>query len=461
MESVSQNVGSDTREKQEGWQPPSISKSQMRLTLGGMMMAMFLSSLDQTIVATALPQIGGDLGGFERFTWVATAYIVASTTIVPLAGSIADLYGRKWLYIVGITVFLIGSILAGLTPTMTGLIGARAVQGLGGGVMMALAFVIIGDLFPPAERGKYMGIVASVFGISSVIGPTLGGFITDSLSWRWVFFINLPLGAIILIAFFIAFPDIRPKGERRIDFPGAILLILGIVPLLLGLTWGGANNNWGSARVIVAFVISVVALITFVIVELRSKDPILPLKVFGSRVVAIPLIAVFLTGFAMFGAFVFIPLLFQGALGASATSSGAFLTPMMLGMVFGAAISGQILSRTGGHYRWQGLIGLIIMGVGFGMLSRVSLDTQFVEAVVAAVVMGFGLGSTFPLYTIAIQNAVPYQYLGISTSATQFFRSIGGSIGLAVLGAVMLTRFDKAVLGNLPPEASRILSSGH
>ena len=458
--SIPQKDVVDSGQAEEGWQPPPISTSQMRLTLGGMMLAMFLASLDQTIVATALPQIVGDLGGFDRFTWVATAYIVASTTVVPLAGTIADVYGRRWLYIIGISVFLVGSVLAGLTPTMSGLIGARAVQGVGGGIMMALSFVIIGDLFPPAERGKYQGLVASVFGISSVIGPTLGGFITDNLSWRWVFFINIPLGVIILIAFFIAFPNIRPTTKRRIDFLGAGLLILGIVPLLMALTWGGANNDWRSVQVIGAFAISAVALVSFVLVEMRTKDPLLPLKVFGNRLVLIPMIAVFLTGFAMFGAFIFIPLLFQGALGASATSSGAFLTPMMLGMVFGAALSGQILSRTGGHYRWQGLVGLAIMGVGFGMLSTVSVNIQFGEAVLWAVVMGVGLGVTFPLFTIAIQNAVPYQYLGITTSATQFFRSIGGSIGLAVLGAVMLTRFSRAVDASLPPEAARILSAG-
>jgi EmrB/QacA subfamily drug resistance transporter len=427
------------------------------LTLGGVMLAMFLASLDQTIVATALPRIVADLGGFDRFTWITTAYIVASTSIVPLAGSIADVYGRKWLYVAGITVFLGGSVLSALSGTMDQLILARAVQGLGGGTMMALSFVTIGDLFPPSERGKYQGIIAGMFGISSVLGPTIGGFVTDTLSWHWIFYINLPLGVPVALLFVRFFPHAKPSHKRRIDWIGAALMVLGIVPGLLAISIGGNGNHWTEARVIAMSAVSGVALAGFIWWGLNAKDPILPFVIFKNRIVSVSMIVIFLTGFAMFGAITFIPLMFQGVLGDSATASGSFLTPMMLGIVFGAASSGQVLSRTGGRYRIQGVIGLAIMSTGIGILSTISADTGRATALTGAIIMGFGLGTTFPLFTIAVQNAVDYKFLGVATSSTQFFRSIGGSVGLAIFGAVLTNRFTHNVESNVSPEIKDVL----
>lgn len=438
--------------QQGEWEAPQLSKRAIRLTMGGVMMAIFLASLDQTIVSTALPRIVADLGGFDRFTWITTAYIVASTSIVPLAGSIADVYGRKWLYVAGVSVFLIGSVLSGLAQSMDQLIAARAVQGLGGGTMMALSFVTVGDLFPPSERGKYQGIIAGMFGVSSVLGPTIGGFVTDNLSWHWIFYINLPLGIPVLFLFIRLFPDVKPARSRRIDWFGALLMVLSIVPALLTISVGGNESNWTEWRVITGFTVSAVSLPIFIWWGLTKPDPILPFAIFKNRIVAVSLVAIFFTGFAMFGAITFIPLLFQGVLGDSATASGSFLTPMMLGIVFGAAISGQVLSRTGGHYRVQGIIGLAIMSTGLGVLSTIDADTGRATALVGAIMMGFGLGTTFPLYTIAVQNAVDYRFLGVATSTTQFFRSIGGSIGLAIFGALLANRFTRHVEAQLPAD---------
>jgi len=442
------------------WIETGMTRRQVRLTLAGVMLAMFLASLDQTIVATALPRIVAGLGGFDRFTWVTTAYILASTTVVPLAGSASDVYGRKWLFVGALAVFLFGSVLSGIAPSMDALIAFRAIQGIGGGMIMALSFVTIGDIFPPSERGKYQGLIAAMFGVSSILGPTLGGVLTDSLSWHWIFFVNLPLGIPVVLAFIRFFPNATVEKKRRIDWAGAFLLVAAVLPAMLALTWGASSTDWTEPRVVGGFALSGVALVAFLFVESRIDDPLLPLHLFRGRVVGISMVAIFLTGFGMFGAIIFVPLLFQGVLGASATASGSFLTPMMLGVVAGAALSGQALSRTGGHYRIQGAAGIATMLVGVGMLAASSADTTRAWALAAAVVTGFGLGITFPVFTIAVQNGVPQRYLGVATSSTQFFRSIGGAIGLAVLGAFMVSRFKSGLAANLPPEALSKITQG-
>ena len=333
---------------------PQLSRRHVVLTMAGVMLAIFLASLDQTIVGTATPRIIADLGGFDRFTWITMAYLVAATTSVPIAGRLSDLYGRKAFFIGGIVVFLVGSVLACLSQTMNQLIAFRAVQGLGGGVMMANSFAAVGDLFPPAERGKYQGLVAAVFGLSSVVGPTMGGFITDTISWHWIFYVNIPIGIPALALFVKFFPQTRPSGRRpRIDYLGMMTLVMAVVPLLLGLSWAGVQYDWDSPQVISVLAVGAVMTIIFIVVELRTTEPIMPLDMYRNRVVSISLIAIFLIGFGMFGAIIFIPLYFQGVLGSSATSSGSFLTPMMLAVVVGATLSGQALSRTGGHYRLQ------------------------------------------------------------------------------------------------------------
>lgn len=430
-----------------------MPRRQIVLTMGGLMLALFLAALDQTVVSTAMPRIIADLGGFDRFTWVTTSYLVASTTVVPIVGRLSDLYGRKAFFLGGIIIFLVGSVLAGASQTMNQLIFFRAIQGIGGGSIMALSFASVGDLFPPAERGKYQGIVAGVFGLSSVIGPTLGGFITDNLSWNWVFYINVPLTLIVIALFIRFFPNIRPdRLARRLDFAGMGLLVLVVVPLMVGLSLGGVHIDWVSPQTggILAFAAIMIAL--FIFVEQRADEPIMPLGIYSNRVVTISLIAVFITGFGMFGAIIFVPLFFQGVLGASATSSGSFLTPMMMSMVVAATLAGQTLSRFGGHYRIQGLIGIAIMAAGMALMSRMTADTSFAQAVGSIVVMGLGLGITFPSFTISVQNAVPHNLLGVVTSATQFYRSVGGALGLAVLGSFMASRFASKLNESLPPD---------
>ncbi len=429
-----------------------MPRRQIVLTMGGLMLALFLAALDQTVVSTAMPRIIADLGGFDRFTWVTTSYLVASTTVVPIVGRLSDLYGRKTFFLGGIIIFLVGSVLAGASQTMNQLIFFRAIQGIGGGSIMALSFASVGDLFPPAERGKYQGIVAGVFGLSSVIGPTLGGFITDNLSWNWVFYINVPLTLIVIALFVRFFPNMRPdRLAQRLDFAGMGLLVLVVVPLMVGLSLGGVHIDWVSLETggILAFAAIMIGL--FIFVEQRADEPIMPLSIYSNRVVTISLIAVFITGFGMFGAIIFVPLFFQGVLGASATSSGSFLTPMMMSMVVAATLAGQTLSRFGGHYRIQGLIGIAIMAAGMALMSRMTAETSFAQAVASIVVMGLGLGITFPSFTISVQNAVPHNLLGVVTSATQFYRSVGGALGLAVLGSFMAGRFAAGLNDSLPP----------
>jgi len=422
------------------------------------MLAMFLGSLDQTIVGTAMPQIISDLGGFAHYTWISTAYLITSTVALPITGKLTDMYGRKSFYIAGLGIFTVGSLLSGLSQTMTQIIIFRGFQGIGAGIMMANAFTVIGDLFPPAERGKYQGLISGVFGISAVIGPTLGGFLTDSLSWHWVFLVNIPLGVLIIFLFIFFFPNFRPDRSRQeIDYLGLVTLILAVVPAILALSWAGSEYPWVSITIIGMFAFSAVMGILFAIIETRSKEPIIPLSLFRNRIVAISEVVIFFSGFAMFGGIIFIPLFFQGVLGSTATTSGTFLTPMMLGLVMGGFISGQLLSRAGGHYRGQGAVGIAIMALGMALLSRMTVETSYTTAVVNIVVTGFGLGIIMPLYTIAVQNAVPYSVLGVATSSTAFFRSMGASVGLAIFGSVMTNRFASEFANNTPPTIKAII----
>ncbi len=436
----------------------SLPRRQVVITLAGVMLAMFLGSLDQTIVGTAMPRIIADLGGFTHYTWVTTSYLITSAIAIPITGKLTDMYGRKWFYISGIVIFVAGSLLSGFSQTMTQIIIFRGFQGIGAGIMMANAFIVIGDLFPPAERGKYQGYMSGVFGISSIIGPMLGGYITDSFSWHWVFFINIPLGVLIIVLFVFFFPHIRPDHlKHRVDSAGVVALILTVVPAMLALSWGGVDYPWVSVPIIGMLIFSVVMGIAFIVIEKRAEEPLIPLWLFKNRIVSLSLLIIFMTGVGMFGTIIFIPLFFQGVLGVSATTSGSFLTPMMLGMVMGALISGQLLSRAGGHYRLQGIVGLAIMALGMVLLSRMTVETSYGTAIINIVLMGFGLGITMPLYTIAVQNAVPYEVLGVATSATAFFRSIGGIIGLAVFGSVMNNRFASEFINGLPLAVKAII----
>jgi EmrB/QacA subfamily drug resistance transporter len=429
----------------------SLSRRQLIWTLIGVMLAMFLSSLDQTIVGTAMPRIIVDLGGFNQYVWVTTMYVITSAVAIPITGKLTDMYGRKPFYLAGLIIFVLASLACGLSNTMSQIILFRGIQGIGAGIMMANAFTVIGDLFSPAERGKYQGYMSGVFGLSSIIGPTLGGFLTDSVSWHWVFFINVPLGLLIIAIFIKYFPHIRPDNlKHKIDYFGLIVLILTVVPLMLALSWGGVEYAWGSTQIIGTFCFSALMLILFIFVENRAAEPIIPLSLFKNKIVTFSNIAVFLTGIGMFGGIILIPLFFQGILGSSATNSGNLLIPMMFGSLAGSFLAGQLLSRAGGHYRILAIVGVSILTIGIYFLTRMGLETSFSTVVIYTIVVGFGIGITFPVFSISVQNAVPYAMLGVASSSVAFFRSIGGAVGLAILGSVMNNRFASEFSKQLP-----------
>jgi len=440
----------------------TLPRQQLIWTLTGVMLAMFLSSLDQTVVGTAMPRIIVDLGGFSQYTWVTTAYIITSAVAVPITGKLVDMYGRKNFYIAGLAIFILFSLACSLSNSMTQIIIFRGGQGIGAGVMMANAFTVVGDLFPPAERGKYQGYMSGIFGLSSIIGPTLGGFLTDSLSWHWVFIINIPLGLLVIILFIKFFPSLRPDNlQHSVDYPGVAVLILTVVPLLIALTSGGVEYSWASAQIIGLIAFSAIMLVVFIWIESHTQEPIIPLSLFKNRIVIVSVATIFLTGIGMFGAIIFIPLFFQGVLGTSATTSGNILIPMMLGMVGGSFISGQVISRAWGHYRINGILGTALMGVGLGLLTRMDINTPYSTAIRNTVITGFGLGVTMPVFTIAMQNAVPYRMLGVASSATAFFRSMGGAVGLAILGSVMNNRFAQEFLSQVPDKIKALVPPDH
>jgi EmrB/QacA subfamily drug resistance transporter len=435
-----------------------LSRQQLVITVAGLMLALFLTSLNQTVVTTALPQIVVDLGGFSQYTWVATSFLISSTVIVPIVGKLTDMFGRKLFYIIGIGIFTAGSLLSGFSQSINQLIIFRALQGIGGGIMMTNSMTVIADIFPPDERGKWTGLLSAVFGISSVVGPILGGFITDKFSWQWVFFMNVPLGLLVLILFIRFFPDIRRANvKRKVDYLGVMMLTLIVVPLMLALSWGGVNYPWGSAPIIGTFIFCAVMTVLFIRNEATTEEPLIPLPLFKNRIVSISLVITFFVGIGTFGVITFVPLFFQGVLGATATTSGSFLTPMMLGVVTGSLISGQLLSRTGGHYRLQGFIAIIMIIAGLILLSRMDTHTSYTIAVISIALTGLGQGFCMPCYTLSVQNTVEPKFLGVATSATMFFRSIGSTLGLSVFGSVMNTSFHSAFVHNIPAEVAAVV----
>lgn len=413
-----------------------LSRNRKTLTMIGVLLAMLLSALDQTIVGTALPRIVRDLGGAEHYTWVVTAYLLASTVTVPIYGKLSDLFGRKWFFFSGIGIFLVGSVLCGMSQNMLQLIIFRAVQGIGGGAIMGNAFAIVGDLFTPKERGKWQGIMGGVFGLASVVGPALGGFLTDNASWRWVFYVNVPLGVIALGFIGLRMPKVRSAiADKTIDYLGAFLLTTTLVPFLLALSFGGSTFAWASSQIFGMFALSAVSLAGFLAAEHHASQPILPLDLFRNRTFTTSVLITFLTSAALFGAIVYIPLFAQLVLGTSATQSGAILTPLMFGLIGASIVSGQLISRTG-KYKLLAIFGLAILTIGLGWLATVNVTTTQAGLMLRMIVTGVGLGLTSPIFTIAVQNAFDSSHIGVVTAGTQLFRSIGGVMGTAVLGGI-------------------------
>jgi EmrB/QacA subfamily drug resistance transporter len=409
--------------------------------MSGLMLVMLLASLDQTIVSTALPTIVGDLGGLEHLSWVVTAYLLAVTVVTPLYGKLGDLYGRKVVLQAALIVFLIGSALCGLAQSMTELIAFRAIQGLGGGGLMVSAQAAIGDVVAPSERGRYQGLFGAVFGVSAIAGPLIGGFFTSHISWRFIFYVNLPIGLGALAVLAATLPSVSERRSRSIDYAGTVLLAVGLAALILATTLGGTTYDWASAQIVGLAIVSVVAIAALVWVEGRATEPILPPELFRNRVFVVCSAVGLIVGFALFGALTYLPLFQQIVRGLSPTASGLQLLPVMGGLLVTSILSGQIITRTG-RYRVFPIAGTAVAALGLYLLSSLDATTGTGVAALHMLVLGLGLGLVMQVLVLATQNAVSYEQLGVATSGATLFRSIGGSLGTAVLGAVFTGRLN-------------------
>lgn len=423
------------------------------LVFTGLILAMLLAVLDQTIVATALPTIVGDLGGLNHLSWVVTAYLLGVTVTTPLYGKLGDQFGRKPIFLGAIVIFLVGSLLSGTSQTMTQLILWRVVQGIGGGGLMVLAQAIIADVVSPRERARYQGYFGAVFGGASVAGPLLGGFFTDNLSWRYVFWINMPIGLIALAVAAIAIPHVRAPMARRIDVTGTVLMVAGVSCLVLLTTWGGAEYAWGSPTILGLGATTVALVVALLLVERRAVEPVLPLRLFADRTFSVAAIVGFVVGFGMFGVISFLPLFLQVVTGASATGSGLALVPLMGGLLVSSIGAGQVIGRTG-RYRAFPIVGTGIATVGMVLLSTMDTGTSGATVSAYMVVLGLGLGLVMQVIVLAVQSSVPARDMGAATANVNFFRSVGASVGVAVFGALFNTGLAQRLGELLPADAA-------
>lgn len=429
-----------------------LGHRQILTVLGALMLGMLLAALDQTIVSTALPTIVGDLGGLNHLSWVVTSYLLASTISTPLYGKVGDLYGRKPLFQFAIVVFVVGSMLAGTSQNMAELIGFRALQGLGAGGLMVSAQAIIGDVVPPRERGKYQGMMGGIFALSSIAGPLLGGFLTDNASWRWIFYINVPLGVVALVVTAAALPSMARRVSHRIDWLGAGLLAAGTSAIILLTTWGGTQYDWVSAPIIALALGGAAALGAFFLVERRVAEPIIPPRLFRNSVFNVASAVGFVIGFAMFGAIVFLPLFLQLVDGASATSSGLNLLPLMVGLLSASIGSGLVISKVG-RYKVFPIAGTALAAIAMLLLSTLDPHTPRLLLSLYMVVLGAGLGMVMQVLVLVVQNAADRRDLGVATSSATFLRSIGSSFGVAIFGAIFSNQLAANLRLRLPASA--------
>jgi EmrB/QacA subfamily drug resistance transporter len=423
----------------EDVQPRTYSHKEIMTIFSGLMLAMLLAALDQTIVSTALPRIVSQLGGVSHLSWIVTAYLLASTIVTPLYGKISDLYGRKRIFQFAIVLFLIGSALSGLSQNVYQLIAFRAIQGLGGGGLFALALAIIGDIVPPRERGRYQGYTGGVFAFASVGGPLIGGFLTDAISWRWIFYVNIPIGIAALVVTSAVLKLSTRRVEHSVDYLGAALVAGGSGGVLLVTVWGGSTYPWTSWQVISLAFVSVALLVLFVWRQAVAREPILPLRLFRNRSFSVSSLVAFLVGLALFGAVIFLPEYQQLVLGDSAIKSGLALTPLTLGIVVGSVGSGQLTTKTG-KYKIFPILGMPILILGFVILAHLTLTTSYVVMAIAMAIVGLGLGLSIQIVVLATQNAVEFKDMGTATSAITFFRSLGGSLGTSIFGSILINR---------------------
>jgi len=424
----------------------------------GLMLGSLIASLNMTLVAPALPTIVAELGGIADYSWIPISAMLASTIVTPVAGKLSDIYGRKPLYMTGIVVFAAGSALSGVAPNFWFLVFARFVQGAGMGFIMPLSQAIIGDIISPRERGKYQGMMGASFGLASIIGPAAGGLITEHWSWRWLFFVNLPIAALTLVViwFYMHVPNERRK--HSIDVWGSVTLSLGIASTLLGTVWGGVQYPWNSWQIIGLYGASAVSLIAFVWIERRTPEPVLPLRLWKSSIFAFSNIASVGVAMSMFGAIFFLPVFVQGVVGNSVTNSGAILVPMLAAMIITSILGGQLISRTG-RYKVLLLAGLLAMGAGYYMLSTFTANTTNEVVIVAMILLGLGLGVSMQTYVLIVQNSVEREDMAVATSATQLSRSIGAAIGLAILGTILTQGMATSIAKYLPPAALQQLQA--
>jgi len=423
------------------------------VVMSGLMLVMLLASLDQTIVSTALPTIVRELGGLAHLSWVVTAYLLAVTVVTPLYGKLGDLYGRKIVLQGALVLFVAGSALCGLAQGMTELIAFRGIQGLGGGGLMVSAQAAIGDVVPPSERGKYTGLFGAVFGVSSVAGPLIGGFLTTHVSWRFIFYVNLPVGAAAFGVLAVALPSMSERRSRAIDYAGTLLLAVALSGLVLMTTLGGNTYDWNSPQIVGLGVLGVLALIAFVRVEARAAEPILPPALFHNRVFVLCSAVGLVVGFALFGALTYLPLFQQVVRGLSPTASGLQLLPVMGGLLFSSIVAGQIITRTG-RYKVFPILGTAVAALGMWLLSSLDATTGSGVTALHMLVLGLGLGLVMQVLVLATQNAVPYDQLGVATSGATLFRSIGGSLGTAVLGAIFTAKLTDGLEAHLARPAA-------
>ncbi len=435
----------------------TVTARERAFTLAGILVALFLGALDQTIVGTAMPRILQSLNGLNLYSWLVTAYLLASTSMIPIYGKLSDLYGRKRVVLIGVILFLAGSVLSGQSRSMTELIVFRALQGLGAAGIFSMAFTVIADLFPPAERGRYNGLFGAVFGTSSIIGPLLGGFLTDALSWRWVFYVNMPVGLIALFFIVTQMPPLKPTLERKvsIDWWGTAALLVAIVPVLLALSIGGTELPWASWQIAALFALGAAATGVFIVVERGAKEPILPFDMFRNRTYVLGnAAALLMAGIGFFGAILFLPIYMVLVIGVTASAAGLTVMPMTLGMVTASFVSGQIVSRLG-RYKLVLLAGAALMIAGYGTMLGLNVDMTRAQMTWRMILLGVGLGPALPLFTLAIQNSVNPREIGAATSSSQFFRQVGSTIGVAVFGTLMATTLATELPRHMPAELQK------